>query len=80
MSGELDGFEVVPASRASRSRMAPVMEAFLATGNDCMGKVYGDRRQHERDLCCARDCARRLFPEVEVRKRGDMLVLARRAR
>lgn len=78
MSGILDGFEVIEKPRdykGSKWRCREILDEFLASGNECMGRRYGD--DIRRVLNAFVQQLKRTPMPVSVHKRGDMLILVR---
>ena len=80
---DLDGFEPIDPMVANvRSDIGRAVMAFIASGNECMGKRYDDADKLVSDMNKARNFVRyHVRPKglcnVKVRRRGDMLVLIR---
>lgn len=78
MKGILDGFEVIEKPtkyRRGRWNCYKILDEFLASGNECMGKRYGDDI-HKVVYAFLQQLKRTPMP-VSVHKRGDMLILVR---
>ena len=76
MKDPLNDFEVV--DRPKTMRISEVINAFLETGNDCMGKRFSDCDEARRVYANAKSYIRNHgIKEVDVCKRGNMLMLVR---
>lgn len=82
MNDLLEGFEVVNPSSAiiggdARCRMGRVVLAFIDSGNECMAKRYSDKQSLRSDTVSARGFVNYHNLDVNVSRRGDMLLLMR---
>ena len=78
MTSALDGYEVIELSTViTRSAMGRTVLAFIESGNECMGRRYGDLKQLRRDQNTARAFIRTHGLNVRAYRRNDMLMLVR---
>ena len=76
MKDPLNDFEVV--NRPKTMWISEVINAFLETGNDCMGKRFSDCKEAHKACVNVRSYIKyHGIKEVKVCKRGNMLMLMR---